>query len=283
MLRYKEIFLGSQCNNKCLYCPVCHKDVPQPDFNSLLDSLKKREDDNVVLYGGEPTLSKDLFAIIDAAKKNGYRRIKLITNGRAFSDAQLLYRVIAAGGSLFEIKLWGSHPPLHDHLTRTAGSFQETVRGLENLAGFPEDKFVCIRIPVCRENYTDLGNTVAAALNFGVNRIILSIEDHTLSFQSALPHIRNAINISIFNRTWILTEGVPFCLMAGLEYHIGEMYQGLTTIYERTFEKHRYCTECMYRELCSGVDAAYVKQFGDTEFLPVTVNRHVQDIKAFYE
>jgi hypothetical protein len=151
------------------------------------------------------------------------------------------------------------------------------------LAGFPEDKFVCIRIPVCRENYTDLGNTVAAALNFGVNRIILSIEDHTLSFQSALPHIRNAINISIFNRTWILTEGVPFCLMAGLEHHIGEMYQGLTTIYERTFEKHRYCTECMYRELCSGVDAAYVKQFGDTEFLPVTVNRHVQDIKAFYE
>ena len=47
MLRYKEIFLGSQCNNKCPYCPVCHKDVPQPDFNSLLDSLKKREDDNV--------------------------------------------------------------------------------------------------------------------------------------------------------------------------------------------------------------------------------------------
>ena len=129
MLRYKEIFLGSQCNNKCLYCPVCHKDLPQPDLHSLLDSLKKREDDNVVLYGGEPTLNKDLFAIIDAAKKNGYRRIKLITNGRALSDAQFLYRLIAAGCRLFEIKLWGSHPPLHDHLTRTAGSFPGNGQG----------------------------------------------------------------------------------------------------------------------------------------------------------
>ncbi len=282
MLRYKEIFLGSQCNNKCLYCPICHKDVPQPDLHSLLDSLGKKEDDNVVLCGGEPTLNKDLFAIIDAAKKSGYRRIKLLTNGRALSDAQFLYKAFAAGCSLFEIKLWGSHPSLHDHVTRTSGSFQETVRGLENLTGFPEDKFVCIRIPVCKENYTDLGNTVAAALNFGVNRIILSIEDHALSFQSVLPHIHNAINISIFNRTWILTEGVPFCLMAGLEHHIGEMYQGLTTLYERTFQKHRYCTKCIYENLCSGVDAAYIKQFGEADFSPVTVNRHFQDMKAFY-
>jgi sulfatase maturation enzyme AslB (radical SAM superfamily) len=283
MLQYKEIFLGSQCNNKCLYCPVCHRDLPSPDFNSLLSALNKKEGDNVALYGGEPTLRKDLFAIIDAAKKNGYRRIKLITNGRTLSDVRFLHQVIAAGCCLFEIKLWGSHPPLHDHLAGVAGSFQETVRGLEHLAGFPEDNFVCIRIPVCRENYTDLGNTLAAALGFGVNRIILSFEDHALSFQSALPHIRNAINISIFNRTWILTERVPFCLMAGLEHHIGEIYQGLTTIYEKTFQHHRYCTACIYRELCAGVDAAYVKQFGDAEFAPVRANRYFQDIKAFYE
>jgi len=283
VLQYKEIFLGSQCNNKCLYCPICHKDLPQPDLHSLLDSLKKRESDNVALYGGEPTLSKELFPIIDAARKNGFRRIKLITNGRALADAQFLYRVAAAGCRLFEITLWGSHPPLHDHLTGTAGSFQETVRGLENLAGFPEDKFVCLRIPVCKENYTDLGNTVATALSFGVHRIVLSVEDHALAFRSVLPHIHNAINISIFNRVWILTEGVPFCLMAGLEQHIGEIYQGVTTVYERTLEKHRYCAECIYRELCFGVDAAYITQFGDAEFSPVTANKHFQDIKAFYE
>jgi hypothetical protein len=135
-------------------------------------------------------LNKDLFAIIDAAKKNGYGESSSHQQ-QGFLRCQFLYRVIAAGAA------WrigcGSHPPLHDHLTRTAGSFQETVRGLENLAGFPEDKFVCIRIPVCKENYTDLGNTVATALGFGVNRIILSFEDHALSFQSALPHIHNAV------------------------------------------------------------------------------------------
>jgi MoaA/NifB/PqqE/SkfB family radical SAM enzyme len=252
-------------------------------LNTAIRSLKENKGDNVVLYGGEPTLRKDLLEIIDAAKNNNYRRIKLITNGRAFSDAQFSYQVVTAGCCLFEMKLWGSNPQLHDYLTGTTGSFLETIKGLENLAGFAENKFVCVRIAICKENHTDMENSVVTALNFGINRLILSIQDPAVSFQSLIPHIRNAINISIFNRTWILTEGVPFCLMAGLEHHIGEIYHGLTTIYERTFQKHRYCTGCIYRELCSGVDAAYVTQFGDTEFTPVIVNKHYQDIRAFYE
>ena len=283
MLKYKEIFLGKSCNNRCLHCSYRRKDTSSTDINTILHSLNQKKEENVLFYGGEPALRNDLFQIINAAKENGYRRIKLLTNGRAFSDINFLYQTINAGCYLFEIKLWGSNPSLHNYLTQSPNSFEETISGLENLANLPYDKFVCVRIPVCKENYADVENTVAAALNFGVNRIILSMQDHRLVFHTVFPHIGNAINISIFNRIWVLTEGLPFCIMQGLEQHMNEIYQGWDSLYEKTFKQHGHCFECIYKEICPGVESGYLEKHGDKEFSPVPANKYSRDIKALYE
>jgi sulfatase maturation enzyme AslB (radical SAM superfamily) len=282
VLRYKEIFLAGECNNACLHCSSRHKTTPPSGFEAIASEISRREEDGIVLVGGEPTIRNDIFNIFHAARANGYRRIKLITNGRAFSDMQYLERIVNAGCALFEIKLWASNPSLHDHLTRSNGSFWETMQGLENLAGLSYDTFVCLRIPVCKENFADLENAVSTALNFGVNRIILSMQDYSASFQSVLPHIANAVNISIFNRTWILTEGIPFCMMPGLEPHIGELLQGLTGIYERTFQHHKQCIDCIFRDLCPGIEVRYPAQFIKKEISPVKNSRYLQDMKALY-
>jgi sulfatase maturation enzyme AslB (radical SAM superfamily) len=283
LLKYKEIFLGkSPCNNKCLHCSIREDDSSKTDLSSILSSLKERTEENVALYGGDPTLRSDLLEIIRAAKREGYRRIKLFTNGRAFSNRQLVDQIMKAGCNLFEITVWGSNPSLHDYLTQTSGSFWETIRGLENLAGLADDRFVCIRIPVCKENHSDLENCVTTALSFNVNRIILSLQDDRLSFQQVLPHIKNAINISIFNRIWIQTEGIPFCIMQGLEHHIGEILVGLNTIYARTFQQHNCCIQCIYKELCPGLEVRYLDHFGDEEFSPVIENKYSQDIRTLY-
>lgn len=284
MLKYKEIFLGkSSCNNKCLHCSIREKDSSKTDLSSILSSLKEQTEENIALYGGDPTLRRDLFEIIRSAKRAGYRRIKLLTNGRAFLNLQLVDQTIKAGCNLFEITLWGSNPSLHDYLTQTSGSFRETIRGLENLAGLADNRFVCIRIPVCKENYSDIENCVTTALSFNVNRIILSFQDNRLSFQQFLPHINNAINISIFNRIWIQIEGIPFCIMQGLEHHIGEILSGLNAIYERTFQHYNCCIQCVYKDLCPGLEVKYVEHFGDKEFSPVITNRYSQDIRTLYE
>jgi hypothetical protein len=284
LLKYKEIFLGnSPCNNKCLHCSIREKDSSKSDLSSILSSLKEKTEENVALYGGDPTLRSDLLEIIREARGDGYRRIKLLTNGRAFSNMQLVDQIMKAGCNLFEITLWGSNPSLHDYLTQTSGSFIETIRGLENLAGLADNRFVCIRIPVCRENHSDLENCVTTALNFNVNRIILSFQDNSLSFKQVLPHINNAINISIFNRIWIQTEGIPFCIMQGLEQHIGEILAGLNTIYSKTFQDHNCCIQCIYKEVCPGIEVRYSDQFGDKEFSPVIENKYSQDIRTLYE
>lgn len=283
MLHYKKIFLGGSCNNNCLYCPPDHKNSQPADFSAITNLLEQKESDSVVLYGGEPTLRNDLLQIVARARNRGYRRVKLITNGRSFSNVHYLEQLVNAGCLLFEITLWGSNPNLHEFLTRTPGSFWETMNGLGNLSGIPHDKFVCIRIPVCRENLSDLENSVITALNTGANRIILSLQDEALPLQAALHRISNSINISIFNRVWILTEGIPFCLMEGLEQHISEVYSGWDTVYERTYVKNHICLECIYEKVCPGVEARFAKKNGHRIFRPVKAAKYYEDIRALYD
>jgi len=283
VIRYKEIFLGKQCNNKCLYCRYRLSDSEQPDFNAVATALEQSEEDSVALYGGEPTLRSDLIRIIDTARRNGFRRVKLVSNGRALSDNQVLLQIIKAGCYLFEMKLWGSNPDIHDYLTQTPNSFSQTIQGLENLQRLPCDKFTCLRITICKQNLTDIINATITGINFGVNRIILSLEDNNLPLKDLLPHIRVALNISILNRVWILTEGLPFCIMQGLEHHVGEIYSGYdSAIYPRTHSHHKNCQHCAYQEICQGVETEYLNKFGHTEFPPIKGNKYFEDIRAFY-
>ncbi len=283
MLQYKELSLGNQCNNKCLHCLYRQQSFSQPDNKTVTSSLKRNEEDSIALYGGEPTLRNDLVDIIKTAKQNGYRRIKLITNGRTFSNNQFLQRIVNAGCSLFEIKLWGSHPDLHDHLTKVPDSFRQTIQGIENLQRLSCDKFICLRILLCKQNYTDIINIVTAGINFSVHRIVLSLEDHNLALRELIPHIHTAIQVSILNRIWILTEGLPFCIMQGLEHHISEIYcRHDNFMSPRIYKQHKYCKHCVYQAVCPGIEADYLNQFGHGEFIPVKESKYIQDIRILY-
>lgn len=277
MLKYHKIYLGNICNNNCIYCTF--KNISSNDLNTILSSSEKIE--NVLLYGGEPTLRSDIFQIIRKLVNSGAGRIKILTNGRRLSDINYLYKLIDAGCFLFEFKLWGSNPMIHDKITRTSNSFYETVNGLNNLASV-QDKFVSVRIPVCRDNYRDIQDIVVLSINFGVNRIILSYSDPKLSMKDALPFIFNSINISIFNRTWILTEGFPFCVMKNLEKHMSEIYGDSQVFNACNLTYHEKCSECVFRNLCSGINSEYLTNNG-MEFLPVTENNNLEDIRRLYE
>jgi len=283
LLRYKKIFLGGPCNNDCTHCLPGWKDSPQVDFAPIRKLIENTDSDNIEFYGGEPTLRSDLGALITTARDEGYRRIKLRSNGRALANPYYLDDVMRAGCSLFDITLWGSHPHLHDRLTRVPDSFRETMSGLQNLSSAPYEKFISVRIPLCRENISDLEQTVVTALNVGVQRIILAMRDYTLSFESVRPHIANGINIGIFNRVWTATEGIPFCLMQGLEQHVGELFVGWESLTATAYRKHKRCTECVYDTLCPGAAAEHVERFGGRELTPVRSGARAEEIKALYE
>ncbi len=278
MLKYHKIYLGNLCNNKCIHC-ISKNISPKYNLDTVLNSSEKIE--NILLYGGEPTLRTDILLIIQNLVKSGAKRIKILTNGRVLSDINNLYRLVDAGCFLFEIKLWGSNPIAHDKITRVSGSFHETINGLNNLTSI-QDKFVAMRIPICRDNYRDIQDMVILSINFGANRIILSHNDPKLSFKEVLPFVFNSINISLFNRTWILTENFPFCVMKGFEKHMNEIYEGKALLFDTNIKYNEKCSVCIFKTICSGINSEYIRNNG-MEFLPVIESKYFDDIRRLYE
>ena len=90
---------------------------------------------------------------------------------------------------------------------------------------------------------------------------MLSFDDSELDLYKVLPHIANAINLTLLNRTWITTQNIPPCCMQGFEHHISELYHFNDCVYS----KPETCRECPLDDLCPGIvdDYSGTERFHD--------------------
>jgi MoaA/NifB/PqqE/SkfB family radical SAM enzyme len=68
------------------------------------------------------------------AKAAGVRWISIMTNGRALGHEPYARGLLAAGLNRFYISIHGHTQKLHEGLTRTPGSFDQTVAGIDVIA-----------------------------------------------------------------------------------------------------------------------------------------------------
>lgn len=81
-------YITSKCNFNCVYCcnkdgrEKMQKDPTKEDIDILLNNLTQNYKINVFsIYGGEPSISKNIFYLIDKLKKISCNEIKILTNG----------------------------------------------------------------------------------------------------------------------------------------------------------------------------------------------------------
>ena len=133
-----------------------------------------------------------------------------------------------------------------------------------------------LRISLSSKNYEDSGSIVAAFIPYKIDRLILSFDDSALVLSKALPHIKNAIDLSVLNRIWITTQNIPLCTLNGYEHHVAELYSSP----EGNFKKAETCKECHFDEFCSGLKSSYADTFGFNDLIPSRENNHmIEDIK----
>jgi MoaA/NifB/PqqE/SkfB family radical SAM enzyme len=282
MVPYKRIYLGSSCNNSCLYCDEKNKRSQPgvPDFwKSLLDNDPT---DSIELYGGEPTLRKDFFNILDTAGNCGYRRIKVVTNARTCADINTSLRIIELGCYHFEVKIHHFRADIHDFVTQVRGSLQETVQGVSNLRRIktlhnaPFSAFISLRIPLSRKNIEDLSHIILALIPYRIDRFILSFDDSELELSRALPYVKNAIDLTLLNRVWIITQKIPPCCMGGFEHHVSEIYQFTPGEYR----KPEMCKTCPLNDTCPGLTSNYAATAGFNDLHPLDLNNPIiEDIR----
>jgi len=166
------------CNNKCWWCYA-----KQSEYISVEQVLKDREDEliellagldikRIILIGGEPTLYSNISTLISKiSKKNIW--VGMVTNGRLLSDRTFAKDLKVAGLSSVTVSIEGSNAIIHEKSTKIAGSFSETLQGINNTLeiGIPTSTETVINI----DNLEDLLNIVDFLEKYKLHQISFSV------------------------------------------------------------------------------------------------------------
>ena len=284
MISYHKISFGSDCDNQCVAC-YTDDDVTNRPMEDLVRQVDDLDDpSNVVLLGGEPALHDDLVSLISYIRNQGAKRIKLVTNGRRLRDMEFLTALVEAGCRVFEVKLEGASPEVHERATGTPYSFGETLQGIENLCGlraaerYPKGLFLAVRAGVTVATLGDLIPLVGMLGSFGIDRITLARKSLDFSMIEGAQWVANALKVATLNRMWAQCEGFPPCLMKGCERHVTEC---LDAQY-RPEEKPKGCQKCVYNPFCEGPPREYIEKAGAKEFKAVSTSPYLEDLKRLH-
>jgi cyclic pyranopterin phosphate synthase len=94
---------------------------------------RNRDCEEVCFTSGEPTTNPRLPLWVNWAKQHGVRRISVMTNGRALAYDKYTRKLVSAGMNRFYVSIHGHTQKLHESLTRTPQSFEQTVGGLDEI------------------------------------------------------------------------------------------------------------------------------------------------------
>lgn len=132
------IDVTNRCNQDC---PICIANVPgmgfvfDPPFEYFeklfRDLAAKCPDASIKLFGGEPTVRKDLPEIVRLARSLGLST-SIVTNGLRLDDEEYCRTLLATKAKLI-FAFDGRDPEVYRHLRGDAGVYARKLKALENI------------------------------------------------------------------------------------------------------------------------------------------------------
>lgn len=135
-----HVLTGAICNNNCIFCMEEDRDGRYTTNSATTDETVRwildhhPDAEEVCFTSGEPTTNPALPRWVKMARTRGIPTISVMTNGRAMSYERYAKGLVAAGLNRVYISIHGHEQRLHEGLTRTPGSFAQTVAGIEMVA-----------------------------------------------------------------------------------------------------------------------------------------------------
>jgi cyclic pyranopterin phosphate synthase len=135
-----HISIGAVCNNNCIFCMEEDREGRYVNNSAMTPERvkwmleKHAGTEEVCFTSGEPTTRPELPQFVQWAKALGYRRISMMTNGRRSGHFPYAVALAKAGMNRFYISIHGHTKKLHEGLTRTPESYEQTVAGLDSIA-----------------------------------------------------------------------------------------------------------------------------------------------------
>lgn len=222
------------CNNQCVFCldkePQNGTVVPFDKIKKHFIEGLKEGCGQVILSGGEATLHPRFLDLVKLAKKIGYKKIQVISNGRMFSYGNFLDEAVGAGVDEITFSIHGHTAKLHDAQTGIKGSFEQALAGLKNALATP-DLIVNQDIVINKMNVGQLREIMDFFIDLGVREFdLLQIipfgrawdnrKKLFYDIEKELPNLQRAFELSKRENLFIWTNRFPARYLDGREWLI---------------------------------------------------------------
>lgn len=275
VMRFKEVFghlldamdtvvvvePGAACNNRCLTCEEARGEAPS--LEALLAEMKRRRGRggrDLLVAGPEPTLRwAELLAVVEAGRALGFDRVTLATNGRLLADRARAAALDEEGLTYALVTLAGASRETHEAVTRTPGSFTETLAGVRNLAraGVRVDAAIRVTRPAADE----LDKAVALLGRLGARTVHLRVPapvgeaarhpELVVPLPELVPRLVQLLRAD--HGVELTVEGLPFCLLPEeLRDRAGPLPFFRLPLYRREKAKLDRCRGCTELMACLG-------------------------------
>lgn len=246
-----KVFTGPLCNHGCVFC--YYKNRLHEKFS--FDMIKERIDiayeygcRDVDLSGGEASIRKDFFEILDYCTSKGMK-VSTVSNGWKFADFEFIKEAHKHGLNEILFSLHGSNPDLHDSIVKHKGAFNRLIQAIKN----SQKLGVLIRIncTVFSQNAKSLENEYPELLlklkPYEVNFIEVNYWSDNVGFnisntEETVYYLKKCID-KIKNSILINVRYIPFCYMKGYEKYNTNYFQIVYDIYDWEIFGYTYLSE----------------------------------------
>jgi len=266
---HNALFITERCNSKCLMCSQPPREI---DDGYLIDDILEMiplvspETVEMGITGGEPTLlGNRLLQVLQSLKVSLPKTsVHMLTNGRAFKEGHWAKNIasIQHPDLMLGIPLYSDVAWRHDFIVQAPGAFDETLRGLLNLAR--HDVPIEIRVVIHKQSLPRLQETALfIARNFPFVRQVALMGLELVGFARTNidslwvePHaygdvLRDAISELTSRGVKPLIFNHPLCLLPQelWPYAVKSISDWKNVYVEE-------CNECAIRDGCGGLFAS---------------------------
>lgn len=288
-----------RCNSNCIFCAANHpvwkddSEMPLDEFTLRLRENKVGPNDRVIVNGGEPTVHRNFWQILDLINDTG-ATIDLFSNGMIFSDENIAKRILSYENLHLRIPLFGSRAETHDYLTGGTGHFVKTTNGLDHLCAHIRGHATLeIKLLMSKTTIDEneaiyemcINRWAHPAVRISLNPLLISecviqnkdifIEDYSTMMVRSENLIRRAISDGVDFSVAL----VPYCSYPNNELLSmcrgrncgGKMYYaspGQTKKIDR-LDWRKPCLKCKYVNECNGFSKNYIAYFGTDVMKPI--------------
>lgn len=286
---------GTHCNYRCGFCYYKTQLNEVTEFKVIkqrIDYLIECGITEVDLSGGESSIHKDWFKILDYCKDNGLK-VSTLSNGYKFAKMDFMQKSKDHGLDEILFSVHGYDNESHDELVGRKHGFKNIIKAIKNA----QECGVLVRVncTVTKDNFSELNTKFVKLMKelkpFEINFLTLNYWDDAdsqnyISYAEITPHIKEAIDGLVDDVEIINVRYTPYCFMEGYEKHVCNYYQHIYDIYDwniavydgeikpvdykrdrhlamheaakknrmATYYKKRECLDCKHYLICDGVE-----------------------------